>query len=166
MLELLSANHTYLNERLALHYGVPGVRGDNFRRVELDDENRWGLFGKGGILLATSYPNRTAPVLRGAWILEAITGTPPASPPPERRGVPRDAGRRAADAPFASGSRCTARIPSCNGCHGVMDPLGFALENFDAIGAWRVKDREAGARDRLVGPARRRHGRQRARRLA
>jgi hypothetical protein len=143
VLELLNAKHTYLNERLALHYGVPAVRGDNFRRVELADQNRWGLFGKGGILMATSYPNRTAPVLRGAWILEAITGTPPASPPPNVEAFPET---QVGEQPRTVRERLEMHRsnPSCNGCHGVMDPLGFALENFDAIGAWRVKDREAG----------------------
>jgi hypothetical protein len=143
VLELLNAKHTYLNERLALHYGVPGVRGDNFRRVELADQNRWGLFGKGGILMATSYPNRTAPVLRGAWILESITGTPPASPPPNVEAFPET---QEGEQPRTVRERLEMHRsnPSCNGCHGVMDPLGFALENFDAIGAWRAKDREAG----------------------
>ena len=145
VLELLDGQHTYLNERLALHYGVSGVRGDTFRRVELSDENRFGLFGKGGILMATSYPNRTAPVLRGAWILEAITGTPPAAPPPNVEAFPET---QEGEQPKTVRERLEAHRsnPSCNGCHGVMDPLGFALENFDAIGAWRVKDREAGSR--------------------
>jgi hypothetical protein len=142
VLELLKSKHTFLNERLALHYGVPAVRGDNFRRVELADENRWGLFGKGGILMATSYPNRTAPVLRGAWILEAITGTPPAAPPPNVEAFPET---QEGEQPRTVRERLEEHRsnPTCNGCHGVMDPLGFALENFDAIGAWRVKDREA-----------------------
>jgi hypothetical protein len=142
VLALLNAQHTYLNERLALHYGVAGVRGDNFRRVELADRNRWGLFGKGGILMATSYPNRTAPVLRGAWILESITGTPPAAPPPNVEAFPET---QEGEQPKTVRERLEMHRsnPSCNGCHGVMDPLGFALENFDAIGAWRVKDREA-----------------------
>jgi len=142
VLELLNGKHTFLNERLALHYGVPGVRGDNFRRVELADENRFGLFGKGGILMATSYPNRTAPVLRGAWILEAITGTPPASPPPDVEAFPET---QQGEQPRTVRERLEMHRanPTCNACHGVMDPLGFALENFDAIGAWRVKDREA-----------------------
>jgi hypothetical protein len=143
VLELLDASHTYLNERLALHYGVPAVRGDTFRRVELADANRWGLFGKGGILMATSYPNRTAPVLRGAWILEAITGTPPAAPPPDVEAFPET---QEGEQPKTVRERLEMHRsnPSCIGCHSVMDPLGFALENFDAIGAWRVKDREAG----------------------
>ena len=142
VLELLNGKHTFLNERLALHYGVPAVRGDNFRRIELADENRWGLFGKGGILMATSYPNRTAPVLRGAWILEAITGTPPASPPPDVEAFPETQEGEQAKTVRERLEEHRAN-PTCNACHGVMDPLGFALENFDAIGAWRVKDREA-----------------------
>jgi len=141
VLDLLSAKHTFVNERLALHYGIDTVRGDTFRRIELADENRWGLFGKGGILMATSYPNRTAPVLRGAWILEAITGTPPAAPPPNVEAFPEN---QDGQQPKTVRERLEAHRsnPSCNGCHGVMDPLGFALENFDAIGAWRTKDRE------------------------
>jgi hypothetical protein len=141
VLELLSSDQTFLNERLALHYGVGGVRGDAFRRVRLADENRWGLLGKGGILMATSYPNRTAPVLRGAWILESITGTPPASPPAN---VPAFPENEEGAAPRTVRERLEKHRnnPSCKGCHGVMDPLGFALENFDAIGAWRTKDRE------------------------
>jgi hypothetical protein len=100
------------------------------------------LFGKGGILMATSYPNRTAPVLRGAWILEAITGTPPASPPPNVEAFPET---QQGEQPRTVRERLEQHRsnPSCNGCHGVMDPLGFALESFDAIGAWRTKDREA-----------------------
>ncbi len=92
--DLLSADYTFVNERLALHYGIPNVRGTRFRRVHLDDPNRLGLLGKGAVLMVTSYPNRTAPVLRGAWVLERILGTPPAPPPPERRSVPGNQGRR------------------------------------------------------------------------
>jgi hypothetical protein len=141
VLELLASDTTFVNERLALHYGIGNVRGDAFRRVELADQNRWGLLGKGGILMATSYPNRTAPVLRGAWILEAITGTPPAAPPPNVEAFPEN---EEGAAPRTVRERLEQHRanPSCNGCHGVMDPLGFALENFDAIGAWRTKDRE------------------------
>jgi hypothetical protein len=143
VLDLLDADYTFVNERLALHYDIPGVRGAAFRRVQLEDPNRWGLFGKGAILMATSYPNRTAPVLRGAWILEALTGAPPPAPPPNvpafpenEEGVQAKTVRERLEAHRAS--------PVCTGCHGVMDPLGFALENFDAIGGWRTKDREAG----------------------
>jgi hypothetical protein len=145
VLDLLNGNYTFVNEPLALHYGIDGVRGDNFRRVELKDPNRWGLFGKGGILMATSYPNRTAPVLRGAWILESITGTPPASPPPN---VPALAENQDGDKPRTVRERLEQhrQNPACIGCHGVMDPLGFALENFDAVGAWRELDQETATR--------------------
>ncbi len=141
VLELLSSDTTFVNERLALHYGIGNVRGDTFRKIKLADENRWGLLGKGGILMATSYPNRTAPVLRGAWILESITGTPPAAPPPNVEAFPEN---EEGVAPRTVRERLEKHRenPSCKGCHGVMDPLGFALENFDAIGGWRTKDRE------------------------
>jgi hypothetical protein len=143
VLDLLDADYTFVNERLALHYDIPGVRGAAFRRVQLQDRNRWGLFGKGAILMATSYPNRTAPVLRGAWILEALTGAPPPAPPPN---VPAFPENEEGVQPKTVRERLEAHrvSPTCNGCHGVMDPLGFALERFDAIGGWRTKDREAG----------------------
>ncbi len=133
---LLSSDRTYLNETLARHYGVPNIQGDQFREVQLTDANRWGLLGKAGVLMATSYGNRTAPVLRGAWILENITGTPPTAPPP---GV----GALKETEPGKEAETVRVRLerhrenPSCNACHGVMDPLGFALEKFDVVGAWR-----------------------------
>jgi hypothetical protein len=143
VLDLLTADHTFVNEALARHYGIDDVRGTRFRRVELGDPNRFGLLGKGGVLLVSSYPNRTSPVLRGQWLLENVLGTPPASPPPNVEALVETVeGQKA--------STVRARLeahrtnPSCNGCHGVIDPLGFALENFDAVGRWRVKDREAG----------------------
>src|SRR5215831_4711135 len=141
VLDLLRSDTTFVNERLALHYGINGVRGDEFRRIKLADQNRFGLLGKGAILMAMSYPNRTAPVLRGQWILDAITGTPPASPPAN---VPAFPENQEGAAPKTVRERLEQhRVnPTCKGCHGVMDPLGFALENFDAIGAWRTKDRE------------------------
>jgi len=143
VLDLLRADHTFVNERLALHYGIGDVQGDQFRRVTLRDPNRFGLLGKGGILMATSYPNRTAPVLRGAWILERIIGTPPAPPPPNVEAFPET---EEGEQPKTVRERLEAHreSPACNGCHGVMDPLGFALENFDAIGKWRTRDRDAG----------------------
>ncbi len=143
VLDLLTANYTYVNERLALHYGIPNVRGDQFRRVTLADQNRWGLLGKGGVLLSTSYANRTAPVIRGAWILENILGTPPAAPPPDVEAFPENKDGEKAKTIRAIMEEHRAR-PTCNACHGVMDPLGFALENFDAIGEWRSQDRWAG----------------------
>jgi hypothetical protein len=141
-LDLLNANYTFANERLARHYEIPDVRGEQFRRVTLPDSNRWGLLGKGAVLMVTSYPNRTAPVLRGAYILENIAGTPPSPPPPNveafkenKEGETPKTIREIMEAHRAN--------PSCNACHGVMDPLGFALENFDTIGAWRTKDKYA-----------------------
>ncbi len=144
VLDLLDAHYTYLNERLALHYGIKNVRGDQWRKVDLTDSNRYGLLGKGGVLMLTSYPNRTAPVLRGAWILERINGTPPASPPPNVEAL-KDA--KAGEKPKTLREQMALHRTksSCFSCHGVMDPLGFALENFDAVGKWREKDRLAGA---------------------
>jgi hypothetical protein len=143
VLELITADHTFVNERLALHYGIPNVRGERFRRVTLTDPNRWGLLGKGGVLTVTSYANRTAPVLRGAWILENILGTPPAAPPPDVEGFPENKDGEKARSVREIMEQHRSK-PSCNSCHGVMDPLGFALENFDAIGGWRDMDRYAG----------------------
>ena len=137
---LLSANYTFLNERLAQHYGVPNVRGDQFRRVTLTDPNRFGLLGKASILMVTAYPNRTSPVLRGSYILENLLGTPPSPPPPNveafkenKDGEPPKTIRQITEQHRAN--------PTCNACHGVMDPLGFALENFDTIGTYRAVDR-------------------------
>ena len=143
VLDLLNGNYTYLNERLALHYGIKDVRGDQWRKVELKDSVRWGLLGKGGVLMLTSYPNRTAPVLRGAWILERINGTPPHSPPPNVEAL-KDA--KAGEKPKTLREQMALHRTksSCFSCHGVMDPLGLALENFDAVGRWREKDRLAG----------------------
>ncbi len=142
VLDLLRADFTYVNERLALHYGLAGVRGERFRRVTLADTTRWGLLGKGGVLMATSYANRTAPVLRGAWILENIVGAPPAAPPPDVEGFKENKdGEKALTVREIMAQH--RRNPSCASCHAVMDPLGLALENFDAIGEWRTKDRLA-----------------------
>src|SRR5665213_545819 len=144
VVDLLRASHTYVNERLALQYGIKDVKGDEFRRVELKDSVRWGLLGKGAILMAAAYPNRTSPVLRGKFILSNIEGVPPANPPP---GVPtlndKDIGTTKALTVRELMAKHRAS-PTCSACHSVMDPLGFALENFDATGMWRDKDRFAG----------------------
>jgi hypothetical protein len=143
VLDLLTARHTYLNETLARHYGINDIRGTRFRRVDLEDEARWGLLGKGAVLLTSSYPNRTSPVLRGAWVLEKIVGTPPPQPPPDVEALKENV-----DGEIATTVRerleAHRQKPSCGACHGILDPLGFALENFDAMGRWREKDREAG----------------------
>jgi hypothetical protein len=140
VLDLLTANYTFVNERLALHYGIPNVRGQEFRRVILPDSNRYGLFGKGAVLMVTSYANRTSVVLRGNYILENIIGTPPSPAPPN---VPAFKENKEGEKPHTV--RETMEMhranPTCNACHGIIDPLGFALENFDTVGAWRDKDR-------------------------
>jgi len=144
VVELMTASHTYLNERVALHYGITGVKGDQFRRVELERSERWGLLGKGAVLMAAAYPNRTSPVLRGAFILERILGVPPATPPPNVEALDEnDIGTTNALTVREMIARHRAS-PACYSCHAVMDPLGFALENFDATGAWRDRDRYAG----------------------
>ena len=143
VLELLDSDRTFLNERLGRLYGVPGIQGAQFRPVRLTDPNRFGLLGKGAVLMATSYGNRTAPVLRGAWILDNLTGTPPNSPPPGITPLAEtEPGKQAATVRERL-ERHRAN-PSCNACHGVLDPLGFALENFDVVGAWRDHDLDAG----------------------
>jgi len=142
LLDLLRSDVTFLNERVALQYGVPNIRGDQFRQVRLTDPNRFGLFGKGAVLMATSYGNRTSPVLRGAWILDNISGTPPTPPPPGvEQFAENEAGKRAQTVRERLEQHRTAK--SCNACHGVIDPLGFALENFDVAGGWRDRDRDA-----------------------
>ncbi|MBZ5635124.1 MAG: DUF1592 domain-containing protein [Acidobacteriia bacterium] len=141
-LDLLKGDYTFVNERLALHYGIPNVRGDQFRRVTLTDPNRFGLLGKGAILMVTSYPNRTAPVLRGSFILENIAGTPPSPPPPNVEAFKENKEGEKARTVREIMEQHRAN-PSCNACHGVMDPLGFAFENYDSIGTWRTKDKYA-----------------------
>ncbi len=138
-LDLLNADYTFVNERLARHYGIPGVYGSHFRRVTLTDENRRGLLGQGSVLVVTSYPNRTSPVLRGKWILENILGTPPPPPPPN---VPPLKENDEISKPRSVRELIEEhrKNPACASCHAVMDPLGFSLENFDATGEWRVKD--------------------------
>jgi hypothetical protein len=144
VVDLLTGDHTYVNERLALHYGIKGVRGGKFQRVVWKESYRRGLLGKGAFLMATSYANRTTPVLRGAYILEKFLGTPPAAPPPSVQAfVETQEGGAALTVRARLESHRT--LPSCNGCHGVIDPLGLALENFNAIGQWREKDIDAGA---------------------
>jgi hypothetical protein len=140
VINLLDANYSYLNERLALHYGILTVKGNRFRRVELNDSTRWGLLGKGGVLMTSAYPNRTSPVLRGAWILENILGTPPPIPPPDVEDLAENEVGQPASTVRERLEQHRAN-PTCNACHAIMDPLGFALENFDAVGHWRDIDR-------------------------
>ncbi len=140
-LELFTADYTFVNERLAKHYGIPGVFGDEFRRVQYPTTDRRGIFGHGSVLQLTSMSARTSPVLRGKWVMEVIMGTPPPPPPPN---VPAfDASPSA-----GAGRRLTTRermeahraAPVCNSCHRFIDPIGLALDNFDAVGAFRVRE--------------------------
>ncbi len=137
VLDLLDADYTYVDERLAKHYGISGVFGERFRRVSLpSDSPRRGLMGKGSILMSTSYPNRTSPVIRGKWILENIFGAPPPPPPPN---VPelKDERDPRKILPMREQLAAHRKNPVCAGCHAQMDQLGFSLENFDGIGEWR-----------------------------
>ena len=144
VMDMLNADWTFVNEALARQYDIPNVRGPQFRRVQLTNENRHGVLGKGAFLLRTSYADRTSPVLRGAWVLDKIMGTPPAPPPPNV----------ATDLAIKDGAKPTtvrARLeehrqnPNCMGCHGLIDPPGLALENFDNTGRWRTVDAAAKA---------------------
>jgi hypothetical protein len=140
--ELLTADYTFVNEALARHYGIQGVYGPQFRRVTLADENRWGLLGKGAMLLRTSYGDRTSPVLRGAWVLDRLMGTPPTPPPPN---VETDLTPKEGAPPTTVRQRLETHRenPTCQGCHGLIDPPGLALENFDVTGRWRVIDAQS-----------------------
>ncbi len=144
VLELLTATHTFVNERLAKHYGIPHIQGSYFRRVELGaDSRRHGLLGQGSILTVTSYAARTSPVLRGKYVLDNLLASPPPPPPPD---VPSLATEDAADGAPLTLREAMLRHranPACAGCHAKMDPIGFALEHFDAVGRWR--DEDAGA---------------------
>jgi hypothetical protein len=141
--ELLNADYTFVNERLAQHYGIPGVYGTRFRRVQLPNHSeRGGLLGEGALLVTTSYPDRTSPVLRGKWLLNNIFGLSIPGPPP---GVNTTLESKPGVVPPTIRERLAQHrtSPSCNSCHSVIDPLGFTLENFDVVGAWRTID-EAG----------------------
>jgi len=142
LIELLTSDQTYLNDRVARHYGMTDITGSQFRWVKLTDKNRMGLLGKGAVLIRTSYPNRTSPVLRGAYILDKIIGTPPTPPPP---GVETDLNPKQGETPKTVRARLELHRANatCRQCHGVIDPMGLALENFDAIGQFRTVDRQA-----------------------
>jgi hypothetical protein len=141
VLELLNADYTFVNERLAQHYGIPNVYGPRFRRVTLGDDARRGLLGQGSVLTVTSYATRTSPVLRGKWILTNILGTPPPAPPPN---VPPLKDNAEGGKVLSVRERLEEhrKSPACASCHKIMDPLGFALENFDATGQWRSKSED------------------------
>ena len=135
-LDLLTANYTFVNERLAKHYGIPNIYGSHFRRITLPpDSPRGGLLGQGSILAVTAYATRTSPVVRGKWILENLLGTPP--PPPPANVPPLS--EEKSDAVLSMRDRMVEhrRNPVCASCHAIMDPVGLSLENFDAVGRWR-----------------------------
>ena len=141
VMELLAADYTFVNERLARHYGIPDVYGDQFRRVPVADPNRRGLLGHGSILTVTSRPNRTSPVLRGKWLLTNILGTPPPDPPADVPALEEDeVGNHSKAESVRERLAQHRRNPVCAGCHAMIDPPGFALENFDAVGRWRDLD--------------------------
>ena len=139
ILDLLTANYTFVNERLAKHYGLPNILGNRFRRVTLTDPNRFGLLGQGSVLMLTSTATRTSPVQRGKYVMQVLLGTPPPPPPPNTPPL-----KETADTvkPQSVRERMEEhrQNPACAACHKLMDPIGFALENFDAVGAWRTND--------------------------
>jgi hypothetical protein len=139
VVDLLTADYTFLNEQIAQIYGLTDLRGNGFHKVTLKDPKRFGLLGKGAVLMMTANPNRTAPVLRGAWIMERILGTPPATPPPN---VPdlNAAATGGKPTTVREKTEIHRRNPTCAACHAVMDPLGFALENFDTVGQFHSVD--------------------------
>ena len=141
--ELLTADYTFVNERLARHYGIPGVYGERFRRVAVDPAQRGGLLGHASLLTLTAYPNRTSPVLRGKWVLDNVLGMPPPEPPADVPALEENHGGRQVLSMRDRMEQHRAN-PACASCHRVMDPPGFVLENYDAIGRWRATD-EAGA---------------------
>ncbi len=142
VLDLLTADYSFVNERLARHYGIPGVYGSRFRRMTITDPARRGLLGQGSILAITSHAERTSPVLRGKWILDNILGLPVPPPPPD---VPQLKEKVEGEKPRTMREQMTQHRtnPACASCHKVMDPIGFALENFDAVGTWRSADADA-----------------------
>jgi hypothetical protein len=139
VLDLLNADYTFLNERLARHYGIANVYGNKFRRVKLADENRRGLLGQGSILTITALANRTSPVMRGKWVLENILAAPPPPPPPNIPAL-KEKGEGGENLTMRQQIEQHRANPACAICHNRMDPIGFALENFDAVGKWRTLD--------------------------
>ena len=141
MPDLFTADYTFVNERLARHYGIPGVVGSQFRKVAYPDDRRRGLLGQGSVLTLTSHADRTSPVLRGKWVMEVLLGTPPPAPPPD---VPDlDATPDAEDGRLRTVRERMEQHranPACNSCHRMIDPIGLALDNFDVTGAWRIRD--------------------------
>ena len=137
LLELLSADYTFVNERLARHYNIPGIYGNRYRKVTLDGVQRGGLLGHGSLMMVTSYPNRTSPVLRGKFVLENLLGGPPPEPPPNVPALETSSDGR--ELTMREAMAMHRKNPACSVCHAAMDPIGFSLENYDAVGKWRVE---------------------------
>lgn len=142
VLDMLRADYTFVNQRLATHYDIPNVYGNHFRRITYADDRRAGLLGQGSLLTVTSYPHRTSPVVRGKWLLENLLGAPPPPPPPDVPGFP-ERGEDNETATVRERLEQHRANPVCAACHAPMDPLGFALENFNAVGQWRTMDDQA-----------------------
>jgi hypothetical protein len=143
ILDLLSANYTFLNERLARHYGIPGIRGSYFRRYTFPaDSPRGGLLGQGSFLTITSYSNRTSPVLRGKWVLQNLLASPPPAPPPNVPALKTEGREPGTTLTMREAMTAHRANPACAGCHARMDPIGFAMESFDADGKYRARDNE------------------------
>jgi Protein of unknown function (DUF1592)/Protein of unknown function (DUF1588)/Protein of unknown function (DUF1587)/Protein of unknown function (DUF1585)/Protein of unknown function (DUF1595)/Cytochrome C oxidase, cbb3-type, subunit III len=140
VLDLMTANYTFANERLARHYGIPDIYGSHFRRVTLTDEARYGLLGKGAVLMVTSHTDRTSPVVRGKWILDNLLGAPPPAPPANVPPLNENPSREGKVLTMRERMEEHRANPACANCHKLMDPIGLSLENFDAVGAWRSRD--------------------------
>ena len=140
VLDLMTADYTFLNERLARHYRIPNIYGSHFRRVTLTDDARRGLLGKGAVLMVTSHTDRTSPVVRGKWILENLLGAPPPAPPTMVPPLNENPQRKGKVLTMRERMEEHRSNPACANCHKLMDPIGLSLENFDAIGAWRTRD--------------------------
>jgi hypothetical protein len=147
VLDLMTADYTFVNQRLAEHYGIANVYGSRFRRITLPDQRRYGLLGKGAVLMVTSHTDRTSPVVRGKWVLDNLLSAPV---PPMPNNVPplnEDANRGGRILTMRERMEEHRRNPGCAACHRIMDPIGLTLENFDAVGAWRTRDG-----DSVTGP--------------
>jgi hypothetical protein len=140
LLDLMTADYTFVNARLAKHYGIPNVYGTQFRRVTLQDDRRRGLLGKGAVLMVTSHTDRTSPVVRGKWVLDNLLGAPPPAPPANVPPLNESAQREGKVLSMRERMEEHRANPVCANCHKLMDPIGLSLENFDAVGAWRTRD--------------------------
>jgi hypothetical protein len=140
VVDFLNADYTFVNERLARHYGIPNIYGSDFRRIALKDGTRGGLLGQGSILTVTSYENRTSPTLRGKWVLENIMGSPPPQPPPNVPALKEESPTNPKQRSMRERLEQHRVNPVCSSCHSRMDPLGFALDNYDAVGRWRTAE--------------------------